>query len=72
MVIALARTPEGLPPAYEVLSGNTAYKTTLRDFSDRIEDLRLAQGREMLGGDHRDGAMHLVNDPDGNLIMIVW
>lgn len=37
VVIALVITPEGLPLAYEVLPGNTADKTTLRDFRDRIE-----------------------------------
>src|SRR5574338_1673022 len=37
VVIALIVTPEGLPLAYEVLPGNTADKTTLRDFLDRIE-----------------------------------
>jgi transposase len=30
-------TPEGLPLAYEVLPGNTADKTTLRSFLERIE-----------------------------------
>jgi transposase len=37
VVIALVVTPEGLPLAYEVLPGNTADKSTLRDFLDRIE-----------------------------------
>lgn len=37
VIIALVITPEGLPLAYEVLLGNTADKTTLRDFLDRIE-----------------------------------
>jgi len=37
VVIALVITPEGLPLAYEVLPGNTADNTTLRDFLDRIE-----------------------------------
>lgn len=37
VVIALIVTPEGLPLAYEVLAGNTADKTTLKDFLDRIE-----------------------------------
>ncbi len=37
VVIALVVTPEGLPLAYEVLSGNTSDKTTLRDFLGRIE-----------------------------------
>ena len=37
VVIALVVTPEGLPLAYEVLSGNTSDKTTLRDFLARIE-----------------------------------
>ncbi|HKM82174.1 MAG TPA: IS1634 family transposase [Candidatus Acidoferrum sp.] len=36
VVIALVMTPEGLPLAYEVLSGNTS-DTTLRDFLARIE-----------------------------------
>src|SRR5271168_2011963 len=37
IIIALVVTPEGLPLAYEVLPGNTADNTTLRDFLDRIE-----------------------------------
>ena len=37
VVIALIVTPEGLPLAYEVLAGNTADNTTLRNFLDRIE-----------------------------------
>jgi transposase len=38
VVIALIVTPEGFPLAYEVLPGNTADKTTLRDFLKKIED----------------------------------
>src|SRR3954465_4988042 len=37
IIIALVVTPEGLPLAYEVLPGNTADKTTLRPFLERIE-----------------------------------
>jgi len=37
VVIALVVTPEGLPLAYEVLAGNTADCTTLKDFLARIE-----------------------------------
>ena len=37
VIIALVVTPEGFPLAYEVLPGNTADKTTLRDFLARIE-----------------------------------
>jgi hypothetical protein len=37
VVIALVVTPEGLPLAYEVLAGNTADSTTLRDFLAKIE-----------------------------------
>jgi transposase len=37
VVIALVVTPEGLPLAYEVLSGNTADNATLRGFLARIE-----------------------------------
>ena len=36
VVIALIVTPEGFPLAYEVLSGNTADKTTLREFLEKI------------------------------------
>ena len=39
MVIALVVTPEGFPLAYEVLAGNTADKTTLRGFLEKIEKL---------------------------------
>jgi transposase len=37
VVIALIVTPEGFPLCYEVLAGNTADKTTLRDFLQKIE-----------------------------------
>jgi hypothetical protein len=37
VVIALIVTPEGLPLAYEVLSGNTNDRTTLKDFLHGIE-----------------------------------
>jgi transposase len=37
VVIALIITPQGFPLAYEVLPGNTADKTTLKDFLARIE-----------------------------------
>ena len=37
VVIALIVTPEGFPLAYEVLAGNTADHTTLRDFLAKIE-----------------------------------
>jgi transposase len=37
VVIALIVTPEGLPLAYEVLSGNTSDRTTLKDFLHGIE-----------------------------------
>ena len=37
VVIALIVTPEGFPLAYEVLPGNTADKTTLKDFLKKIE-----------------------------------
>jgi hypothetical protein len=37
VVIALVVTPEGFPLAYEVLSGNTSDKTTLKSFLERIE-----------------------------------
>jgi hypothetical protein len=37
VIIALVITPDGFPLAYEVMPGNTADKTTLRDFLQRIE-----------------------------------
>ena len=37
VVIAIVVTPEGFPMAYEVLAGNTADKTTLRGFLQKIE-----------------------------------
>lgn len=37
VVIALVVTPEGFPLAYEVLSGNTSDKTTLKMFLDKIQ-----------------------------------
>ena len=37
VVIALIVTPEGFPLAYEVLSGNTSDRTTLRQFLQKIE-----------------------------------
>ena len=37
VVIALVVTPEGFPLSYEVLTGNTSDKTTLRDFLAKIE-----------------------------------
>lgn len=38
VIIALIVTPEGFPLAYEVLPGNTADKTTLKEFLEKIED----------------------------------
>lgn len=39
VIVALVITPEGFPLAYEVMDGNTADKTTLRGFLDKIESL---------------------------------
>ncbi len=38
LVIALVVTPDGFPLAYEVMSGNTSDRTTLRGFLQKIED----------------------------------
>jgi transposase len=35
VVVALVITPEGFPPAYEVMDGNPSDKTTLRGFLKR-------------------------------------
>ena len=37
LVIALVITPEGFPLAYEVMAGNTADRTTMRGFLEKIE-----------------------------------
>jgi transposase len=37
VVLAVVVTPEGFPLAYEVMAGNTADKTTLKDFLAKIE-----------------------------------
>jgi transposase len=37
VVIALIVTPEGFPLAYEVMAGNTADNTTLREFLEKVE-----------------------------------
>jgi hypothetical protein len=39
VVIALVVTPDGLPLAYEVLAGNTADKTTLAMFLEKIQSM---------------------------------
>ena len=39
VVIALIVTPQGFPPAYEVMPGNTSEQSTLADFLSRIERL---------------------------------
>lgn len=38
VVIALIVTPDGFPLSYEVLSGNTSDRTTLKDFLEKIEN----------------------------------
>jgi hypothetical protein len=50
VVIALVVTPEGLPLAYEVLAGNTADNTTLRDFLARIVAGAVVAGSTPRGG----------------------
>jgi len=37
VVIALIVTPEGFPPAYEVMPGNTSHNTTLKAFLEAIQ-----------------------------------
>ncbi len=39
VIIALVVTPEGFPLAYEMMAGNTADKTTLKGFLEKIEQL---------------------------------
>jgi hypothetical protein len=37
VIMALVVTPEGLPPAYDVMAGNPRDKTTLKAFLEKIE-----------------------------------
>lgn len=74
VVIALVVTTDGLPLAYEVLAGNTADHTTLRDFLAKIEGL-YGQARRVWVMDRgvpteavleemrRDGVAYLVGTP---------
>ena len=55
VVIALVVTPEGLPLAYEVLAGNTADCTTLKDFLDAHRaPVRQSAARVVHGSRHPD------------------
>jgi hypothetical protein len=74
VVIALVVTTDGLPLAYEVLAGNTADHTTLKDFLAKIEGL-YGQARRVWVMDRgvpteavleemrRDGVAYLVGTP---------
>jgi hypothetical protein len=44
VVVALVVTPEGFPLAYEVLSGNTSDRTTLKSFLEKIESSTAKRG----------------------------
>jgi len=74
VVIALVVTTDGLPLAYEVLAGNTADHTTLKDFLAKVEAL-YGQARRVWVMDRgvpteavleemrRDGVAYLVGTP---------
>lgn len=74
VVIALVVTTDGLPLAYEVLAGNTADHTTLKDFLAKIERLygkarrvwvmdRGVPTERVLEEMRRDGVAYLVGTP---------
>ena len=78
VVIALIVTPEGFPLAYEVMPGNTADKTTLAGFLDRIEAQygkadriwvmdRGIPTEETLATMRAGGVSYLVGTPKGRL-----
>lgn len=78
VVIALIVTPQGFPLAYEVMPGNTADSSTLRDFLDKIERRygkinrtwlmdRGIPTEETLGQMRREGIGYLVGTPKGRL-----
>ena len=51
VVIALVITPQGFPLAYEVLAGNTADNTTLKEFLARIEQQVVTSVKHVLVDD---------------------
>jgi hypothetical protein len=74
VVLGLVVTTDGLPLAYEVLAGNTADRTTLRDFLAKIEGLygkarrvwvmdRGVPTEAVLEEMRRDGVAYLVGTP---------
>lgn len=78
VVIALVITPDGLPLAYEVLAGNIADKTTLRELMAKIERLhgkarrtwimdRGIPSEATLKEMRRTGAQYLVGTPKSML-----
>ena len=78
VVLALIVTPDGLPLAYEVLPGNTADNTTLRDFLKKIEACygkarrvwvmdRGIPTEEVLAEMRQEGVQYLVGTPKGRL-----
>jgi hypothetical protein len=78
VVIALVVTPEGFPLAYEVMPGNTADSTTLREFLAKIESRygkinrtwlmdRGIPTEEVLAEMRREDAGYLVGTPKGKL-----
>src|SRR5690606_30487701 len=78
VVIALVVTPEGFPLAYEVMPGNTADSTTLREFLAKIEERygkinrtwlmdRGIPTEEVLAEMRREDVGYLVGTPKGKL-----
>ena len=78
VVIALIVTPEGFPLAYEVMAGNTADNTTLKDFLGKIEEQygkaervwvmdRGIPTEEVLQHMRENGVCYLVGTPRGRL-----
>ena len=78
VVIALIVTPEGFPLAYEVMAGNTADNTTLKDFLKKIEEQygraeriwvmdRGIPTEEVLRHMRENGVFYLVGTPKGRL-----
>ena len=78
VVIALVVTPDGLPLSYEVLHGNTADSSTLKDFLAKIEALHGKARRvwvmdrgipteQTLEEMRKTGVQYLVGTPKGRL-----
>jgi transposase len=73
LVIALVITPDGFPPAYEVMNGNTSDRATLRTFLSEIEKT-YGKARRVWGMDRgipRKAMLKEVREPERQTFYLV-